>query len=82
MGPRPSNKGLVQGSPLSQLLFNIFTAEIHTKIMKDKKFIQYADDFVIPCAGMTLIGINNYQPIRGNLHMDISKWVEFVHIEI
>lgn len=46
IGPRFVSVGLPQGSVLSPLLFNIYTADIHN-IDPTISIIQYADDFCI-----------------------------------
>mgnify|MGYP000079475738 CR=1 FL=1 len=44
---RITNLGLIQGSPLSPILYNIYTADI-TQIQEiDVKILQYADDVVM-----------------------------------
>lgn len=45
VGPRTNSIGLPQGSVLSPLLFNLYTADIHN--LKDTKIVQYADDFCL-----------------------------------
>lgn len=46
-GPHSLNKGLMQGSSISPLLFNIYTASLHKLVAALAKILQYADDFVI-----------------------------------
>ena len=45
IGPRYVFTGLPQGSVLSPILFNLYTADIHT--LTSFKIVQYADDFCI-----------------------------------
>ena len=45
IGPRYAFSGLPQGSVLSPLLFNLYTADIHN--LSPFKIVQYADDFCI-----------------------------------
>lgn len=47
IGPRIINIGLPQGSVLSPLLFNLYTADICEFINKEIRIVQYADDFCI-----------------------------------
>lgn len=42
-----TNTGIPQGSTLSPLIFNLYTADIHDLETTNIKVIQYADDFVI-----------------------------------
>lgn len=46
IGPRYISHGLPQGSVLSPMLFNIYTADIKDKLT-DSNIIQYADDIVV-----------------------------------
>lgn len=47
IGPRLHNMGLPQGSVLSPLLFNLYTADIHNLTSLQVNIVQYADDFCI-----------------------------------
>ncbi|KAJ8919751.1 hypothetical protein NQ315_006280 [Exocentrus adspersus] len=53
-GPKTTNKGLAQGSPLSPTLFNIYTADIGTNILRGVQLIQYADDLVLLSNGKSI----------------------------
>ncbi|XP_074026539.1 uncharacterized protein [Leptinotarsa decemlineata] len=46
-GPRFVSQGLPQGSVMSPILFNVYTAELHNMFDNSIKVIQYADDFCI-----------------------------------
>lgn len=46
-GPRTVYQGLPQGSVLSPLLFNVYTADLHDMVSDSIKCIQYADDFCL-----------------------------------
>ncbi|XP_062539004.1 uncharacterized protein LOC134207299 [Armigeres subalbatus] len=48
------NEGLPQGCPLSPLLFNLYTAELHNISTDDCQLVQYADDFALYIKGKTL----------------------------
>lgn len=49
-GPRTSYMGLPQGSPLSPLLFNIYTSDLKNYVEDSSiKILQYADDICIFC---------------------------------
>lgn len=53
-GPKQAHIGLPQGSPLSPLLFNIFTQDLKNVIGNNVKLLQYADDLVIYFSGQNL----------------------------
>lgn len=55
--PKTSNQGLAQGSPLSPLLFNLYTASLHEHLQNEIKMLQYADDLVISKEGYNLEGL-------------------------
>lgn len=54
VGPRNVSVGLAQGSPLSPLLFNIYTRDVHNIPKLNVKMVQYADDFVIYASGSNI----------------------------
>ena len=47
IGPRTVRQGIPQGSTLSPLIFNLYTASIHQIWENDIKCIQYADDICL-----------------------------------
>ena len=52
IGPVNLTTGLAQGSPLSPLLFNIYTAKLHHILPKGVELIQFADDFYLTVEGI------------------------------
>lgn len=70
-GPKEISTGLAQGSPLSPILFNIYTRGIHDKFQGRVKIIQYADDFTLFIEGVDV----NEMVGEINLALsDISTW--------
>lgn len=66
LGPQTTSRGLGQGSPLSPLLFNIYTISLHNNFNENVQLIQYADDLVLLSSG------NNPQ----TLFQKISPYLE------
>lgn len=59
-----SSQGLAQGSPLSPILFNIYTRSMFQIITQNTQIIQYADDIVLYLAGdnlQSLVSVMNRQ---------------------
>lgn len=59
-GPQFTSQGLAQGSPVSLLLFNIYTTSRHKLTTHDTFMIQYADDVVIFFYGNNLPQITSF----------------------
>lgn len=59
MDPITTMSGLPQGSPLSTILFNIYTHQLYEIIDKESIVIGYADDIVILSAGKETREISN-----------------------
>ncbi|XP_026481416.1 uncharacterized protein LOC113388232 [Ctenocephalides felis] len=53
-GPRYMSEGLPQGSVLSPLLFNVYTAHLQNEIGQDARIMQYADDLILSHSGVSL----------------------------
>ena len=47
LGPVLATSGLPQGSPLSTILFNVYTADLFKTLSSDVPLMRYADDLVI-----------------------------------
>lgn len=59
-GPRLTNQGVPQGSVLSPIIFNIYTADLERVVNQWVEHIQYADDIVLYSAHCNLeIAVNN-----------------------
>lgn len=54
VGPRSISHGLLQGSTLSPVLFNIYTLDLHSTFGPKVNVIQYADDFCIYISGKNI----------------------------
>ncbi|KAJ8914541.1 hypothetical protein NQ315_010005 [Exocentrus adspersus] len=54
IGPRYTNQGVPQGSPLSPLLYNIYTNSLQDCCEENVKILQYADDIAIITAASDL----------------------------
>lgn len=63
-----TSDGLPQGSILSPLLFNIYTASLHMTGIQNTEIIQYADDFTILVSG------KNHKEIQNNCDEIMSKF--------
>ncbi|XP_050498825.1 probable RNA-directed DNA polymerase from transposon BS isoform X1 [Diabrotica virgifera virgifera] len=73
IGPRYNNLGLPQGSVLSPLLFNMYTADLHkvpTDIFKFQ-IIQYADDFLLYSQAKTY---DNSVQTLGRIQCCVNLW--------
>lgn len=51
IGPNLTSRGVAQGSPLSPLLFNVYTKSLHTVFDQEITTIQYADDMALVLSG-------------------------------
>ena len=69
IGPTLLTTGLAQGSPLSPILFNIYTKKIHDSFGGRVKLLQYADDFVLLTEGSN---INTLIRLMNNALREIS----------
>lgn len=69
-GPNSTSLGLAQGSPLSPLLFNLYTASLHDILPENIKLVQYADDLVILAQGEDI----------GNIVIDINEALEKIRM--
>lgn len=75
------NTGIPQGSTLSPLVFNLYTAEIHNLDSDNIKIIQYADDFAIVGWNKNMnqlieeiqITINNIASELNNLDLKVNS---------
>lgn len=65
-----TNKGLPQGCPLSPILFNIYTTELHSLAEDDKILFQFADDFTV------MIIADNLQLATEKMNLFLSKIAE------
>lgn len=70
-GPRIVSQGLMQGSVLSPLLFNVYTAGLH-KLNGDYSCIQYADDVCLIAVKDTLQSCAN--ALEG-IVADLKQWM-------
>ena len=79
IGPRSSFKGIQQGSPLSPVLFNIYTANFSENILNNVKVLQYADDIVIYCSGCSpdQCRIQMQQAIN-----NIAEWMDRMEMQV
>lgn len=46
-GPEKTSKGLMQGSSLSPILFNLYTSQIHKYVKEKVQILQFADDILV-----------------------------------
>lgn len=65
--------GLPQGSVLSPLLFNIYTAELHSANCSNINIMQYADDFGLLISAKQIRSLKNYTKIAVNKFTKIAK---------
>lgn len=71
---KPTNKGLPQGCPLSPILFNIYTSDIHKNSNQLVVLYQFADDFAIIAMGPnSTIASNNMNIALQNIVNDFKK---------
>lgn len=78
-GPKTATQGLIQGSPLSPYLFNIYTHRISTIVPTSVKILQYADDILVLTAGKTTReAINN----MNDALLNISEWLNTLNLTI
>lgn len=78
-GPKNSSQGLAQGSPLSPLLFNVYTATMHKIETPGIKVIQYADDLVFLIEGSS----KEQMACKLNEHLQkINRWLESHNLNI
>ncbi|KAK9886682.1 hypothetical protein WA026_017602 [Henosepilachna vigintioctopunctata] len=72
IGPKQTNKGLPQGSPLSPILFNLFVKDIAQKIeSRGIKIIKYADDTAI------ISTASNFQTALTNMKNTLLKTEDY-----
>lgn len=64
---RELTEGILQGSVISPVLFNIYTANIHTLEGENCKIIQYADDFCI------VFGLGDNEPRDSTIQDKIDQ---------
>lgn len=83
-GPHNVNRGVMQGSTLSPILYNLFCSQILKYVKSDVKILQFADDLVIYSVdrikavalhkiNTALIQLNQYYTDILNLNINVNK---------
>ncbi|KAL1496950.1 hypothetical protein ABEB36_007994 [Hypothenemus hampei] len=57
IGPKRANSGLLQGSPLSSILFNVYIHDLFSYFDREVKVLAYADDLAIYVSGANPVGM-------------------------
>ena len=79
IGPQYAHKGLPQGSPLSPILFNIYTNKLKELGEDNVKTLMYADDIVLITAQRSLE--QAYIAIQRKVNL-LAEWLQENNLEI